>query len=107
MRGHIKYACPALVTSTASINQGVAMNFALLKSKLALSALLIFSLVSIAVGQETKDARTEQVDKIFAGWDKNDSPGCALAIIKDGRIIYKRGYGMAHLEQNSPITSTT
>ncbi len=83
------------------------MNFAMLKSKLALSALLIFALVSVALGQETKDARTDQVDKIFAGWDKKDSPGCALVIIKDGQIVYKRGYGMAHLEQNSPITSTT
>lgn len=83
------------------------MNFALLESRLVLPALLIVALVSIATGQEMKDARTEQVDKIFAGWDKKDSPGCALAIIKDGRIIYKRGYGMAHLEQNSPITSTT
>lgn len=83
------------------------MNFALLKSKLALSAPLILVLVSIVAGQEMKDARTEQVDKIFVGWDKKDSPGCALAIIKDGRILYKRGYGMAHLEQNSPITSTT
>lgn len=83
------------------------MNFTILKSKLALSALLIPALVSIAAGQEVKDARTDQVDKIFAGWDKKDSPGCALAVIKDGRILYKRGYGMAHLEQNAPITSTT
>ncbi|MGA9770841.1 MAG: serine hydrolase [Blastocatellia bacterium] len=83
------------------------MNFAILKSRLALSALLIFALCLIAAGQETKDARTDQVDKIFAAWDKKDSPGCALAVIRDGRIIYKRGYGMAHLEQNSPIASTT
>jgi CubicO group peptidase (beta-lactamase class C family) len=83
------------------------MNFALLKSKLVLSVLLSFALGSVALGQEMQDARAEQVDKIFAGWDKKDSPGCALAIIMDGRIIYKRGYGMAHLEQGSPISSTT
>jgi CubicO group peptidase (beta-lactamase class C family) len=75
--------------------------------KLALATLFIFAFASIAAGQETKDARRDQVDKLFAAWDKPDSPGCALAVIKDGRIIYKRGYGMAHLEHNSPITSTT
>ncbi|UCH98781.1 MAG: serine hydrolase, partial [Candidatus Aminicenantes bacterium] len=48
---------------------------------------------------------TDQVDKLFAQWDKKDSPGCALAIIKDGKIIYKRGYGMADLERDVPITS--
>jgi CubicO group peptidase (beta-lactamase class C family) len=81
--------------------------FVMKHSKLALAALFIFAVASIAAAQEAKDARADQVDKLFAAWDKPDSPGCALAIIKDGRIVYKRGYGMAHLEQNAPITSTT
>ncbi|MDH4217429.1 MAG: beta-lactamase family protein [Candidatus Aminicenantes bacterium] len=51
------------------------------------------------------DALTDRVDKLFAQWDKPDSPGCALGIIKDGRLIYKRGYGMANLEYSIPITS--
>lgn len=50
------------------------------------------------------DQMTDQVDKLFAKWDKKDSPGCALAIIKDGKIIYKHGYGMADLERDVPIT---
>jgi hypothetical protein len=50
------------------------------------------------------DQMTGQVDKLFAQWDKKNSPGCALAIIKDGKIIYKRGYGMADLERDVPIT---
>jgi CubicO group peptidase (beta-lactamase class C family) len=43
---------------------------------------------------------TDKVDELFAKWDRLDSPGCSLAIIKDGEIIYKRGYGMADLERN-------
>ena len=83
------------------------MNFVSFKIKLTILASLIFALASSSFAQESKDARTEQVDKIFAVWDKPDSPGCALAIIKDGRIIYKRGYGIANLEHNIPISSTT
>jgi CubicO group peptidase (beta-lactamase class C family) len=45
------------------------------------------------------------VDSIFAGWDKTTSPGCALAIVQDGTIIYKRGYGMANLDLGVPIRS--
>jgi CubicO group peptidase (beta-lactamase class C family) len=41
---------------------------------------------------------TAQVDRLFATWDKPDSPGCALAIVQNREIIYKRGYGMANLE---------
>ena len=46
----------------------------------------------------------KQIDELFKQWDKPDTPGCALAIIKDGEIIYKKGYGMANLEHNVPIT---
>ena len=45
-----------------------------------------------------------QVDAIFAQWDRPDSPGCALGVYQDGRTLYARGYGMADLEHDSPIT---
>ena len=48
-----------------------------------------------------------QVDTIFAEWDKRDSPGCAVALFKDGKILYERGYGMADLEHNVAITPDT
>jgi CubicO group peptidase (beta-lactamase class C family) len=46
---------------------------------------------------------TDKVDRLFTQWDKPDSPGCALAIIQNGEIIYQRGYGMANLEYDIPI----
>jgi len=48
--------------------------------------------------------KTKEVDKLFAPWDKTTSPGAALAIVKDGEIIYKRGYGMAKLEDDLVMT---
>jgi CubicO group peptidase (beta-lactamase class C family) len=45
-----------------------------------------------------------QADAVFTQWDKPESPGCALGIYQDGRIVYARGYGMADLEQGTPIT---
>jgi CubicO group peptidase (beta-lactamase class C family) len=52
-------------------------------------------------------AVTGKVDGIFAQFDKPDSPGCALAVIKDGQIIYKRGYGMSNLEYGIPISPSS
>ena len=46
-----------------------------------------------------------KVDKIFAEWDKPDSPGCALGVLRDGKFVYERGYGMANLDydiRNAP-----
>jgi CubicO group peptidase (beta-lactamase class C family) len=50
---------------------------------------------------------TKQVDKVFEKWNKPDLPGCALGIYKDGQIVYKRGYGMADLNDDVPITPAT
>jgi CubicO group peptidase (beta-lactamase class C family) len=47
------------------------------------------------------------VDAIFAAWDSETSPGCALGVYRDGRVIYSRGYGMADLERRVPITPHT
>jgi len=44
------------------------------------------------------------VDRLFAEWDKPDSPGCAVAIVQNGRMLHARGYGMADLEHDVRIT---
>lgn len=50
-------------------------------------------------------ADQQSVDGIFAAYDKNDSPGCALGVIRDGAFIYRKGYGMASLELGVPLSS--
>lgn len=45
-----------------------------------------------------------RVDELFAEWVKPDSPGCAIAIIQEGEIIYAHGYGMADLERDIAIS---
>lgn len=59
---------------------------------------------SLALSLPAGDETTDKVDKIFAQWDTTTTPGCALAVVKDGRIIYKRGYGMAKLEDGIVMT---
>ncbi len=66
--------------------------------------ILTFFFVLFFVFNGIADEKTDKVDEIFASWANPDTPGCAIAIIKDGEIIYKRGYGMANLENDVPIT---
>lgn len=47
------------------------------------------------------------VDELFAEWNGLESPGAALAVVKEGAVVYKHGYGMANLEYDVPITPTT
>ena len=53
---------------------------------------------------QRQPAWTAAVDAVFADVAKPGSPGCALAVFRDGRIAYERGYGMADLERDVPIT---
>ncbi|GBC83113.1 Penicillin-binding protein 4* [bacterium HR10] len=61
----------------------------------------------IAPVEEDPKALQAQVDRLFAVWDRPDSPGCAVGIIQNGRLVYARGYGMANLEHGIPITPRT
>src|SRR5262249_17033369 len=54
-----------------------------------------------------RDAPNAAIDRVFAAWDRRDSPGCALAVYTDGRIAYEHGYGMADLEHDVPIAPET
>ncbi len=46
--------------------------------------------------------RNPAVDRVFAAWDKPDSPGCAVAAVQNGRMLYEQGYGMANLDYDIP-----
>ena len=48
-----------------------------------------------------------KVDALFAQWDNPRSAGCAVGVIRDGRLVYEHGYGMADLEHGVPITPHT
>ncbi len=47
------------------------------------------------------------IDELFRQWDTTKSPGCALALVHNGEIIHKTGYGVATLEHHTRIRPTT
>jgi len=48
-----------------------------------------------------------QIDALFAQYDNTNTPGCSVGVIKDGRFIYKKSFGMANLDYDIPITSNS
>jgi CubicO group peptidase (beta-lactamase class C family) len=67
----------------------------------------LYAIAQAQSGASGAEGVAAQVDKVFAQFDKPDSPGCALAVIKDGQTVYKRGYGMADLDHDIPIKPDT
>ena len=72
--------------------------------------LIIFSFAlffcTFNYGQNTASFEAE-IDKIFESLLDYLKPGVAAGLIKDGKIIYLKGYGCANMETSLPITTQT
>jgi CubicO group peptidase (beta-lactamase class C family) len=59
---------------------------------------------STCYAQEKHDSLASAVDEVFADFSKGGTPGCTVAIARNGKLVYTRGYGLANLEQTLPLT---
>lgn len=46
------------------------------------------------------DRWSAAIDALFADCDSPGQPGLALAVVKDGRVVHRRGYGVANVEDD-------
>jgi CubicO group peptidase (beta-lactamase class C family) len=61
--------------------------------------------LTVAAADVQKQAAA--IDRLFSPWSKSDTPGCSVAVMKNGRIVFERGYGMADLDHDVKITPVT
>lgn len=51
---------------------------------------------------------TKNIDKVFSDWDNAPyKPGVAAGLLKDGKMIYLKGFGSADVHHQSPVTVDT
>jgi CubicO group peptidase (beta-lactamase class C family) len=48
-----------------------------------------------------------RIDSVFAKFDRPGSPGCVVAVMDAGRIVFGRGYGSADIARGSPFTTAS
>jgi CubicO group peptidase (beta-lactamase class C family) len=81
------------------------------KRLLSASVAALLGVQLAAAGTENRslpdDKAKAAVDEIFSDLTKPGSPGCALAVARDGKIIYESGYGLANIEESVAITPLT
>ena len=68
------------------------------KHMVAVSAVFLSVLLASGGAVRAADPTAAEIDTIFADYDSTNSPGCSLGVVRDGELVYKRGYGMANLE---------
>ncbi len=55
----------------------------------------------------TKRSVTEKLDALFAPWNRSDAPGVIVGAAHQGRVIYRRAFGLASIEQGTALTPAT
>src|SRR5882724_10635249 len=73
------------------------------------TALIIFTLLTLCAHQTfaQKTDLSAQVDGLFTEWNGRNTPGAALLVMRDGKVLLKKGYGLANIETKTPITPDT
>ncbi len=77
------------------------------RAVVTLALALAVSVAGSVAAQETQDSTTARVDRVFATYARHDSPGCALGVYREGRMLYSRGYGAANIAAVMPNTPAT
>lgn len=73
-----------------------------------LGTLVLVFTSGIACGLDIiNEKMTSQIDALFMPFDHDGSPGYALGVVHNGKLIYSRGYGRAELDYNMAITPNT
>ena len=60
-----------------------------------------------AISAFTTDVAAQRVNELFAQYDKPNSPGCSVGVIRDGKFAYRKSHGEASLELGVPLTSSS
>ena len=59
---------------------------------------------ALAIILSAAPAGGQSIDSIFATYDNRQSPGCAVSAVDGDRTLVLKGFGMASLEHDLPIT---
>lgn len=73
------------------------------KAPVVLLAVLV-GVYTCAAAQVNAGQSQGKVDAVFAAYEKPDSPGCAVGVVRDGDFVYKRGFGMGSIELHAPLS---
>lgn len=65
-----------------------------------------FALAGNFLQAQTNAVYEAQIDKLFSAYNAK-TPGVAVAVVKDGKVVFKKGYGAANLEYDIPVTTKT
>lgn len=92
----------APVTSMAPVFEVFVVSLTMLGG----SSLLVLALATLQHQSPAPDPGAS-IDALMAEYAKPGMPGASVLVIRDGRVAYMKGYGLADVEKGSPVTGET
>ena len=70
--------------------------------------IIVFLLfISLPINAQLSEAETAKIDSLFLNWTKDNSPGGAIGIMQNNKVVYSKAFGLASLEYKVPNTTET
>ena len=78
-----------------------------MKQALPIGLLALGSFALPVASQVSLADQSAKVDQIMATRATGDVPGAAVMVILDGKVVHKKGYGLANVDAKTPIDEHT
>ncbi|MFD2587457.1 serine hydrolase domain-containing protein [Croceitalea marina] len=75
------------------------------KRYISIIAIIMVSPMMIYGQTKVSQELEQQIDSIFSTF--KEQPGCAIAVAKNGKTLFQKGYGLANMSYNIPVTTET
>jgi len=78
-----------------------------------LASMFIWLLITIAMtlsahaASDRTNSLTTKLDELFGEYARPGSPGASVMVIKSGKVLLAKGYGLANLEEKAPCGTNT
>ena len=57
--------------------------------------------------KDQNDGFAQKIEALCKKYNEGSQPGMCVGVIKNGHVLYKKGFGMANLEYDIPIDEFT
>src|SRR5262245_61674479 len=77
----------------------------MINTRFFFTSLLLTLLFQKAMAQT--DDKLSKIDALFKDFNQPNVPGASVTVIKNGKPIFTKAYGMANLEKKAPCSTNT
>ena len=70
-------------------------------------ALMLLPLLLLSATAQTPKSKTAAMDALFDEYSQPGVPGASVIVVKNGKVLFKKAYGLANLEDKIASTTST